>query len=130
MTNGAHPAGGFTEPEWAAAIPWGAYLDGIEKKRDLWEANARRVRLAPEAIARLEHLPGRRRVLVLTADWCGDAARIVPVLGRAFEAASDVEARFLDTDAHPAVLSRNLTHGGRSIPLAIVQDESGRELGT
>ena len=36
---------------------------------------------------------------------------------------------YADSDAHPDALSRYLTHGGRAIPIAIVLDEQGRELG-
>lgn len=121
--------GGFTEDEWAAARPWAAYLASVRAHRDLWEAHARRMSLEEDALHRLRHLPGPRRVLVLTADWCGDAARSVPVLAAAFDAAPDVEHRYLASDDAPETLGRYLTHGGRAIPVAIVQDEHRRELG-
>ncbi|MHC4934442.1 MAG: thioredoxin family protein [Planctomycetota bacterium] len=123
------PRGGFTEAEWDAALSWAEYLAAVEDKRDIWLAADKRAAVEPEAVARLEGLPAARRVLVLTEDWCGDAAREVPVLARAFEAAPRVEHRYLDSDTHPAVVERYLTHGGRGIPLAIVQDEMGEELG-
>ena len=124
------PPGGFTEDEWAAARPWNEYLDSVEDKRDVWLANAKRAKIDEEAAARLGNLPGRRRVLVLTEDWCGDAARSVPTIALALERTPLVEHRYLDSDEHGAVVERYLTHGGRGIPLAIVQDESGAELGT
>lgn len=120
---------GFTEAEWAAARSWADTLAAVMDKREVWEANARRVDLSEDMKDRLEHLPGPRRVLVLTEDWCGDAARSVPVLAVALEYAPDVEVRFLHSDDHPEVIDRYLTHGGRAIPMAIVMDEHGRELG-
>jgi len=122
--------GGFTVSEWDAARPWDVYLSSVEKNRDIWEANWRRAAVDDESAARFAALPGKRRVLVLTEDWCGDAARSVPVLAKAFAAAPLVEARYLLSDDHPAALSHNLTHGGRSIPIAIVEDERGHLLGT
>lgn len=120
---------GFTNAEWAAARPWDAYLETVTEKRDLWLANCRRAAVDPDDAERLAHLPGPRRVLVITEDRCGDAARSVPVLAEALGSAPDVEARYLDVRAQPSLIERNLTHGGRSVPLAIVQDEHGRELG-
>jgi hypothetical protein len=101
----------------------------VQDKRDLWLAHARRVRLGEDAEARLRALPAARRVLVLTEDWCGDAARSVPVLAKAFEVADGVEHRYLPLEGHDALMEAYLTHGGRAIPMAIVQDETGRELG-
>jgi len=121
--------GGFTSEEWEAASPWPDYLGAVETNRELWEAHTRRTALDEDAQARLASLPARRRVLVLTEDWCGDAARSVPVLATACEAAVGVEHRYLDSDQHPETLERFLTHGGRAIPVAIVQDERGAFLG-
>lgn len=114
---------------WDAAKAWPAYLESVEDKRDVWEANLRRAKLRPEEAARLARLPGPRRVLVLTEDWCGDAARSVPALAAALEQTAGVEARYLDSDAHPDAIARWLTHGGRAIPMAVVMDEHGHELG-
>jgi hypothetical protein len=125
----AHPPGGFTDAEWDAALFADAYIASVKDKRDLWEANWNRASIDADAAARLGALPAKRRVLVLTEDWCGDAVRSVPVLAKAFDAAQLVEARYLPSDAHPQVIARYLTHGGRAIPIAIVQDEHGRELG-
>lgn len=129
MPSTERPPGGFTEEEWSAARPWADYLAAVTQKRDIWESRAQRAAVDAEAEARLSNLPGPRRVLVVTEDWCGDAARSVPVLAAAFEKAPSVEHRYLDSDGHPQVLSRYLTHGGRAIPVAVVQDERGRELG-
>ena len=129
MAAQSHPLSGFTEDEWEAGRIWPAYLAAVEEKRDLWLAHARRVELSENALDRLRRLPAPRRVLVLTEDWCGDAARSVPVLAAAFDAAPRIEHRYLESDAHPATIERYLTHGGRAIPMAIVQDENARELG-
>jgi len=103
-----HPAG-FTEAEWAAARPWDAYLETVAEIRDLWLANCRRAAVDPDDAARLAVLPGPRRVLVITEDRCGDAARAVPVLARALADAPDVEARYLDIHEHPSLLERGRT---------------------
>lgn len=115
--------------EWQDALSWDAYLETLRDKRDLWLAHRERAEVHPDERARLGDLPGPRRVLVLTEDWCGDAVRTVPVLARALAEAPQVEARYLPSDLHSGVIDRYLTHGGRAIPMAIVWDETGRELG-
>ena len=82
--------------------------------------------LAPSASRAAANFAGLRP---LTEDWCGDAARSVPVLAQAFDLAVGTEHRYLESGAHPGVILRYLTHGGRAIPMAIVQDEHGRALG-
>lgn len=115
---------------WNDALSWAAYLETIADKREVWLANLRRAKVGEAEAARLAALPGPRRVLVLTEDWCGDAARSVPALAVALEASPLVEARYLPLDAHPEALGGALlTHGGRAIPMALVADEHGRELG-
>ena len=117
------------EQGWEAALPWPAYLDAVKEKRDLWLALTRRAKVDEGAEARLKALPAPRRVLVLSEDWCGDAARSVPMLAKALEAAVGVEHRYLSIEGHDDLMARYLTHGGRAIPIAIVQDEEGRALG-
>ena len=120
---------GFSDEEWAAALPWADYLATVKEKRDIWEANARRAQVDEYAESRLKNLPGPRRILVLTEDWCGDAARTVPAIAKALEMAPQVEHRYLDSDEHPSTIDRYLTHGGRAIPMVVAQDEQGAALG-
>lgn len=114
---------------WDAARDWSAWLETVEDKRDIWESNLRRAAVGEAEARRLDDLPGPRRVLVLVEDWCGDAARSVPVIIAALKDRPDVELRLLDTDDHPELLDEHLTHGGRAIPLALVADGEGRPLG-
>jgi hypothetical protein len=119
----------FLFSAWTSAVAWPAWLESVQDKRDLWLANWHRAAVHPHEAARLAALPGPRRVLVLTEDWCGDALRSVPVIARAAEAAPMVELRCLDADDHREVLDRFLTHGGRAIPIALVQNERSELLG-
>jgi hypothetical protein len=114
---------------WDHALTWNAWLESVEDKRDLWLANAKRAAVQPAEQARLEALPGPRRVLILTEDWCGDAIRSVPVMARACEDTEGLEARYLPLDAYPDAIEGLRTHGGQAIPMAVVADAGGRRLG-
>ncbi len=69
-------------------------------------------------------------MLVLAEDWCGDAASLVPILAKLADAApAHVELRVFRRDENLDIMDGHLSHGGRSIPIAIVFDEKLRKLG-
>ena len=117
------------DDHWTNATSWNTVIESVEAKRDLWLANARRARVSDDERARFDDLPGKRRVLVLTEDWCGDAIRSVPVLAAAFESTDTIEARYLSIDDHPDAVNGLRTHGGAAIPIVVVADENGERLG-
>ena len=96
---------------------------------DLWVAMARRARATPEAIARADALPGRRFLLVLNEDWCGDAVNTLPYVAALADASAALELRVVGRDANPDLMDAHLTNGSRSIPIVIVHDAEFRELG-
>lgn len=67
------------------------------------------------------------RGIVLTADWCGDAAVNVPIIQRMAEL-SRIQLRFLIRDENLELMDQYLTNGtARSIPIFIFIDEAGEE---
>lgn len=119
----------FTTEEWDEATSWEEYLGRVEQHASLWRRHWEKAEIDDLTRRRLEDLPGPRRVLILTEDWCGDAVRSVPWIVKACRAAPDVEVRVIDIANHEALMSRHLTKGAKAIPVAIVEDESGRDLG-
>lgn len=106
---------------WEKAIPWERYLnDEVQRHRALWEGVYRKSEVPPWAMDAAQELNGDTRLLVLTEDWCGDAANTVPVLARFAEVAPTVMLRVLKRDENLELMDRHLTAGSRSIPLAVV----------
>lgn len=67
------------------------------------------------------------RVVILTADWCGDAMLCVPILKRIAEYAH-FDLRFLNRDENLELMDQYLTNGkSRSIPKFIFMDDRGIE---
>lgn len=67
------------------------------------------------------------RGIVLTADWCGDAALNVPILQRIAEE-SKIELHFLIRDENLELMDQYLTNGkSRAIPIFIFIDQEGKE---
>ena len=114
---------------WDEAESFPAFLDRVESQRTLWEGVYRTSSVPEWAATAFGALPGGLRMLVLNAAWCLDSANTVPVLARIAEAVPGVELRLLERDDYPELMDRYLTDGGRSIPLAILLDQSFRELG-
>lgn len=116
-------------PPFERAVPFGRFLGTVEKNAELWRGIYERAQVPAEIAARVRALGGRWRMLVLLADWCGDAANTVPLLARLTEAAPNLEMRVLERDENLDVMDAHLTNGSRSIPVAIIFDADGAERG-
>lgn len=67
------------------------------------------------------------RGIVLTADWCGDAALNVPVIQRIAELGK-IPLRFLNRDENLELMDQYLTNGtSRAIPIFIFIDQDGEQ---
>lgn len=106
-----------------AAISYQDYLAGLQKNRELWLAIDQHVEVDPEKVTELATSPHQWRLLVIAAEWCGDAVNLVPVLGRLAARVPNLEMRVIDREANPALMDAHLTNGGRAIPVAILLDE-------
>jgi hypothetical protein len=109
-------------------MPWAAYLRPDMESAELWRGIYDRVVLPAWALEGFRDTP-IRRLLVLAADWCGDAVNTVPVLAGLADRLEKLELGVLDRDRFPELMERYLTNGTRSIPIAIALDEEFRELG-
>ena len=112
-----------------AAPTFPEYLEGVEKHAELWRGVHERVRLPDSIVEDARGVPGTWRLVVLSEDWCGDAANTVPVVARLAEAVG-WDLRVLSRDDNPDLMDAHLTNGGsRSIPVVIVYDGEWNEVG-
>ncbi len=104
------------------------YIDSMQVNREEMMGIYDRFPLPEEARPFYEGLREKGlRVIVLTADWCGDAMLCVPILMRLAEAAG-FELRFLIRDENLELMDQYLTNGkSRSIPIFIFIDADGEE---
>lgn len=113
---------------WAQALPFHEYVAASTEHRGLWEG-IHRIAIVPEWARGLDFTAAPRRLLVLAEDWCGDASNTIPILARVAEQVPGLELRVLRRDEHPEAMDRYLTNGARSIPIVVVLDADGAELG-
>lgn len=112
---------------WDGAMTYEQFVAvAAPEHRTLWEAIHRTQRL-PEW-APTTALPAGARLLAIAADWCGDAVNTLPAVAK-WAAAIGVEFRIVDRDSWPLLMDHYLTAGARSIPIVIVLDAEGHEVG-
>ena len=114
---------------YEGAITLDAFVAKASANHDLWASYTRRARPDRDVLARVNQLPGRRHLLVLLEDWCGDAVNTIPALAALAAASDTLDLRILERDANPDLMATHLTNGAHAIPIVIVLDEQYRELG-
>lgn len=119
--------GGVLEAAWDRAAGFEDFLAGTEENTALWRALQQRASLPEGTAARLDGLD-TLRLLVIADDWCGDAVNTVPVVARLAETAG-IELRVIGREEAPEVMDAHRTGTSRSIPVVILLDADGRELG-
>ena len=86
------------QERFADAVTLEEFLPTAEENVDLWNQTTARARVPEEFVQRVEALGKKFYLLVLSADWCGDAANLVPVIGKLVNETSNLEMRLLDRD--------------------------------
>ncbi|RUS42065.1 thioredoxin family protein [Cohnella sp. AR92] len=108
-----------------------AFMAGMTKNKEEFLANYEGFAWPNEEQKEFFESLGNRddlRCLIISADWCGDALRSVPVVFRAMEAGL-VPTEVLIIEENYELLDQHLTLGGRSIPIVLITDTGGYLLG-
>ncbi|UCC73765.1 MAG: thioredoxin family protein [Gemmatimonadota bacterium] len=120
----------MTRERFESGYTYDEFRKRAEKHLGLWDGVYEHLKVPEGAVLRLKGLPGKRLIAALAEDWCGDAASLVPIIAKLADAAPDkVELRVFKRDENLDIMDRYLSHGGRSIPVAIVFDEDMSQLG-
>ncbi len=128
----SHPrpsaAGVDRSEKWLDGVTFEVFLPTATENVGLWEGIYKRASIPDDILARVAQVDGDWRLLVLSADWCGDASNIVPVLQLLVEAAPNLDLRLLDRDDHLDLMDEHLTGGtARAIPAVIILDDQNIE---
>ena len=65
--------------------------------------------------------------ILITEAWCGDAAQVVPIIGRLAELNKNIELMIILRDENTELMDKYLTNGARSIPMLISLNENFEE---
>ncbi|WP_042196118.1 thioredoxin family protein [Paenibacillus camerounensis] len=117
----------ITHNQWfEKGMTYAEYLEWMKVKREVVNGVYEKLVFTPEDLAVWNDVAKRNlRGIVLTADWCGDAALNVPIVQRIAEQ-SQIELRFLIRDENLELMDQYLTNGtSRAIPIFVFIDEAG-----
>jgi hypothetical protein len=121
----SHPdpptAGRDRSADWEQGVSFKDFLPTAEKNVGLWTSIWDRAQVPEDLLVRAAAVPGSWHLLVLSADWCGDASNTVPMLARFAQAAPNLDLRLLDRDTHLDLMNEHLTGGtAQAIPAVIL----------
>ncbi len=129
----ASPAVAANDPEQTAAAgnsaansaamylvgkPWDQYLSSTRAQRESWLKNAGR-EVPPGLVERFKRAGDGLRLLVITADWCGDSVHSVPYVAKLASRAG-VELRVIDFKTGKAIMAAHHTPDGRASTPTVV----------
>lgn len=86
--------------------------------------------LSEELIGSLTRIKESFKWILISEAWCGDAAQIVPVIGKIAAQNSQIDLKIILRDEHLSIMDQYLTNGGRSIPKLICLDQDFQEVFT
>jgi thiol-disulfide isomerase/thioredoxin len=119
------------EPSASAAIyaqgkSWDQFLAGAKVQRETWLKNAGR-EVAPGLVERFRRAGDGLRLLVITADWCGDSVHSVPYIAQLASRAG-VELRVVDFRTGKAIMEAHRTPDGRASTPTVVLMRGDQEV--
>ena len=105
------------------------YIDHMSVNRERFVEALEDVTIRPDEAKILDQLPGTRRVLVISEDWCGTCMAHVPFVAKLVEGRADIDLRLFPRDANLDLMDQYLKKGRyRSIPVFAFFDEHMNEL--
>jgi hypothetical protein len=115
---------------YEAARTFDGFVAAAEANKQLWAATYRLARVPGSFVSRVRALIGRRHLLVLNEDWCGDSVNTLPTIAKLVSLVPEkVDLRVLGRDANPDLMDAHLTGTSRSIPIVMVLDDAYVERG-
>ena len=112
---------------YSLGTTWDQYLAGTKAQREIWLKNAAR-EVAPALVDRFRRAGDGLRLLVVTADWCGDSVNSVPYIARLASRAG-VELRVVDFKTGKAIMDAHRTPDGRASTPTVVLLRGNEEAG-
>ncbi len=103
---------------YAQGKPWDQFLSGAKVQRETWLKNAGR-EVPPGLVERFKRAGDGLRLLVITADWCGDSVHSVPYIVTLASRAG-VELRVVDFRTGKAIMEAHRTPDGRASTPTVV----------
>jgi hypothetical protein len=76
-----------------------------------------------EELINIAKASSRKKWMVISEAWCGDAGNIVPFIANLAKEVEGVDLRVMLRDEYPEVMENFLTNGSRSIPIFVAMED-------
>ncbi|OZC04369.1 thioredoxin family protein [Rubricoccus marinus] len=114
--------------DWERGVSFEDFLPTAEENEGVWTSVWTRAKISDGLQERASGVAGTWKLLVLSADWCGDAANTIPAVARLAAQTENLELRLLERDENLDLMDEHLTGGtARSIPVVILLDADYNE---
>ncbi|NIS38380.1 thioredoxin family protein [Candidatus Saccharibacteria bacterium] len=84
--------------------------------------------MSDELKAELQKFDNPQLWMVISEDWCGDSAQLLPYIAEIAKMSNKIDLRILYRDENADIMEKYLTNGTRSIPKLIAFDDTGNEV--
>ncbi|MBL8202376.1 MAG: thioredoxin family protein [Chromatiales bacterium] len=111
---------------YSGGMSWDQFLSGTRAQRETWLKNAGR-EVPPGLVERFKRAGDGLRLLVVTADWCGDSVHSVPYIAQLASRAG-IELRVVDFRTGKAVMEAHRTPDGRASTPTVILLRGDREV--
>ena len=110
---------------FADALPYVSFLDrhATSAQRARWDAMHAQFELLPTQRNVLESFVRSMPVVCLAGTWCGDCIQQCPVFDHFAQATRQINLRFVDRDALPALRDALAINGGHRVPVVVFLSE-------
>lgn len=120
----------ITREQLAGAMTPEQYIESMDQKRELFEANLAATRITDEERAFFSGLPAPLHVLILSENWCPDCTTNVPIIVRLAQATGGLNVHLLKRDGNDEIANQyTMPDGHNRIPTYVILDAELNELG-
>ncbi len=114
----------FLRTKFDAGLPYDEYLaKASPHRRAGWDRFHAQVALDEEQRRLIGSFERELNVVVSSGIWCGDCARLLPILDHIDKASPRVSCRFLDRDEHIDLARQVMLSGGLRVPVILILNE-------
>ena len=115
---------------FSESLSYNSFLDRYATlaQRQRWDAMHERFKLTSDQVDLLGGFTRRMPVVCLAGAWCGDCVNQCPAFDHFAAASPQIDLRFLDRDAIPAISDPLTINGGQRVPVVVFLSEDWNEV--
>lgn len=118
----------FDQADWEKGLSISELIAVMTANKEAMQRRHQTIELTGEEKARLARLTARRRLLILTEEWCSDCLMNLPILAKLADASPNIEVRFFNRKDWPELRAYFNGRGIYSLPTVQVLDDVFRPL--